>query len=426
MSTTFVVSLGSNAIKIGLAGEDAPREVQIPVRGRMKDGNEENFPLTHNAWGRGMTNPRVAKKYSIEDVMVRPEGMGTIHSYEGVAAMVASYCAGVDRVGDAAKEIKGDTLIMSADSIAGNRSQMAKLAEMMFEGVGIGALYCNDDAPFALYGNGQTCGTVLDIGHGGTRVTPVNDANFVIRSDGIAQRSPVGGATQSMLMHHLLSKDAGLAKMGITFDAAADMDNINDVNYFTPPMLEDVKMFRSACFPGVGGSGAETITDEEYDLPDDRTVILTKEIRAACGEVLFNPDSFTPPTATSIVATGVPRTSPLHLLDQYQQAVKKAAPEINKDLSYLLDSPVVVCGGATRTTNFQKRFEAEVAAKPSLSAFQGGFKFAEDRMYSTFIGASIMGTLDGLSTMVATREAYEEYGSSVSMMWGYPGAEKEE
>lgn len=423
MPTTFVVALGSNTIKIGLAGEDAPREVEIPVRGRMKDGNEGTFPLTHNAWGRGMTNPRVSKKYSVEDVMVRPEGMGSIHSYEGVAAMVASYCAGVDRVGDAAKEIKDDTLILSADSIAGNRSQMAKLAEMMFEGLGIGALYCNDDAPFALYANGQTCGTVLDIGHGGTRVTPVNDANFVMRSDGIAQRSPVGGSTQSMLMHQLLSKDAGLAKMGLTFDATADMDNINDVNYFTPPMLEDVKMCRIACFPGVGGSGAEAIKDEEYDLPDDRTVTITKEIKAACGEVLFNPDSFTP-SATSIVATGVPRSSPLHLLDQYQQAVKKAAVEINKDLSYLLENPVVVCGGATFTTNFQKRFEAEVAAKPSLSAFQGGFSFAEDRKYSTFIGASIMGTLDGLSTLVATREAYEEYGKGVSMMWGYPAAEE--
>lgn len=426
MSTTFVVSLGSNTIKVGLAGEDAPREVEVAVRGRIKDGNEGNFPLARNAWGRGMTNPRVAQKYAIEDVMVRPEGMGTINSYEGVAAVVATYCAGVDRVGEAAKEIKDDTLIISADSIAGNRSQMAKLAEMMFEGVGVGALYCNDDAPFALYANAQTCGTVLDIGHGGTRVTPVNDANFVIRSDDIAQRSPVGGSTQSMLLYDLLSKDPALAKMGLTFDAAAAMDNIKDPNYFTTPMLEDLKLCRIvACLPGVGGTGIEAVVDQEYYLPDNRSITIPKEMSSACGELLFNPTSFTP-ASTSVVATGVPRLSPLQLLDAYQQAVVKATAEIQKDISYLLNNPVVVCGGPSVTLNFQKRLEAEVAASPSLSsAFKGGFTFTDERMFAPFIGASIMGTLDGLQSLLATRAAYQEYGSNISMMWGYPSANVE-
>ena len=415
MSTTFVVTLGSGNIKIGIAGEDAPREVMLPVRGIKRDGNETNFMKAHNVWGYGMADPRVSKNYVAEDVMVRPEGVGTINSYEGVAAIISTYVAGADHVEDAKKEVAGDRIVLSTDTIAGNRSQLANLAEILFESVGFNAVYGNDDATFALFANGMVGGTVLDIGHGGARVTPVNDSNFVIRSDDIAQRSPIGGSTQSMVLADLLPKDPVFTGMGLTLDAAANWDLIKDPNYLNPKQLMDMK--RAIAFCG------DTV-DETYSLPDDRDIVISKSIRSAVGEVLFNPSTFTPSSAPAC-SKDLPRLSPIGLLSQYHQAVSKASVEMKKDLSYLLGGPVVVVGGATLTKNFQSRFEAEVAASTDLrNAFKAGFTFTDDRQYSSFIGASIMGSMDAMDGLVATRQAYEEYGRNVTMSWGYPAPEK--
>ncbi|MFX0149095.1 MAG: actin, cytoplasmic 2 [Candidatus Hodarchaeota archaeon] len=257
------------------------------------------------------------------------------------------------------------------------RYNREKIAEIMFETFNVPALYVAMQAVLSLYASGRTTGTVIDIGDGVSHIVPIYEGFALSHA---IQRIDLAGRDITRYLQRLLRQK------GYSFETTAETEIVRDIK-------------EKLCYVAIDPekelllSKKVTGIEKNYMLPDGETITLGIE-RFLAPECFFNP---------SVIGKE---------LDPIDDLIVSSISECDVDLRRDLYSNIVLSGGSTMFPGIKERLTKEIKEMISESV-DVRIISPPERMYSVWIGGSILGSLKTFHRMWITRREYKEYGPSI-------------
>ena len=256
------------------------------------------------------------------------------------------------------------------------KASRERMVGIMFDTFNAPALYVLNTAKLAMHTSGSSTGVVLDCGDGVTHAAPIYEG-YVLPHAFV--RSGIAG---SDLMRNLIIT---LGNRGYSFTTLSQRELVRDIKEKLCYVALDFdhEMEKSA---------QSSDLEKSYELPDGSVITVGNE-RFRCAEVLFQP-------------AFVGKEGGIHL-DVFE-AVKKCDVDLRKEFY----SNIVLAGGNSMFVGIVERLETEVAAlaPPGMKVKVAA---RADRMYSAWLGGSMIASLSGFKQMCVSKEEYEESGPSI-------------
>lgn len=368
LSRPIVLDNGTGISKNGYAGEDQPRSVFPTLIGTPK-------------YEKGMIDVGTyAREYYIGSEAMELKGLlkldfpiehGVVEDWTAMEK-IWHYTFFTDLRVDPSEHP-----ILLTEAPLNPRTNREKMAEIMFETFNVPAVYVALQAVLSLYASGRTTGCVIDIGDGVTHIVPIYEG-FALNH--AIQRIDLAGRDITNYLQRLLKQK------GYNFYTSAEKEIVRDIKE---------KLCYVALDPEKEMMLSKKVTglDKKYMLPDGEMVELGIE-RFLAPECFFNP---------SVVGKELP---PL------DDAIIAAISECDVDLRRDLYSNIVLSGGSTMFPGFKERLSKEVKEQIPDSV-DVKIMAPPERMYSVWIGGSILSSLKTFSNMWVTRREYMELGPSV-------------
>ena len=130
--------------------------------------------------------------------------------------------------------------------------------------------------------------------------------------------------------------------------------------------------------------------EKNYELPDGRKILIGNE-RFRCPEILFNPGN------ANFDLEGVPKYC--------YDSVMKCDVEVRRDMF----ANIILAGGSTLFEGMAERMWQEMHQLAPTNNKTKVLAPAE-RMYSVWLGGSILASLSTFQTMWITKQEYDESG----------------
>lgn len=258
------------------------------------------------------------------------------------------------------------------------RRNREKAAEIFFETFNVPALYISMQAVLSLYSTGRTTGVVLDSGDGVTHSVPIFEGFALPHS---VMRNDIAGREVTKYLKLLLRKE------GFNFSTTAEFEIVKNIK-------------ERACYLSSNPVKEDTTQPDKqpFVLPDG-SVIDLGPCRYRAPELLFRPD---------LVG------------DESEGIVEILANSIQKsdmDLRKTLYQNIVLSGGSTLFKGFGDRLLNDLKRMVfnSFNMKECKIKIAspKERLYSTWIGGSILASLDTFKKMWISKREYESEGVKV-------------
>ncbi|KAJ3294635.1 Actin-2 [Borealophlyctis nickersoniae] len=249
------------------------------------------------------------------------------------------------------------------------RANREQAAQVFFETFNVPALFMSIQAVLALYASGRTTGIVLDSGDGVTHAVPVYEGFAMPHA---IRRVDVAGRDVTDHLQLLLRK------AGHHFHTTAEKEVVRIIK-------------EKSCYLALNPTKEENEASAKYDdfvLPDGNVIKLGPE-RFRAPEILFNPELI------GLEYAGI------------HQVVVDSINKADMDLRKALFSNVVLSGGSTLTKGFGDRLLNEVK-KLALKDIKIKISAPPERKYSTWIGGSILASLNTFKKMWVSAEEYQE------------------
>ncbi|KAG6598051.1 actin-like protein [Phytophthora cinnamomi] len=271
-----------------------------------------------------------------------------------------------------------------------------RAGEVFFEAFNVPSLFVSPQAVLSLYASGRTTGVVLDVGDGVAHVVPVYEGFTLPHA---ITRMDIAGRDVTRHLQLLLRR------AGYNFQTSAEREVVREIKEklcyvaFNPTKEEQleaeksalaVKDMLSAKTKPSGASGDDT---SAYYLPDGTLLNIGPE-KFRAPEVLFRPEII------GSEARGV------------HECLVQAIMKSDMDLRKTLFSQIILSGGSTLFPGFGDRLLAEVRKKAPKD-IKIRISAPPTRIYSTWIGGSILASLATFKNMWITKSEYEEYGASI-------------
>nr|CAD7415467.1 unnamed protein product [Timema poppensis] len=250
------------------------------------------------------------------------------------------------------------------------RRNQEKAAEVFFETFNVPALFVSMQAVLSLYATGRTTGVVLDSGDGVTHAVPIYEGFAMPHS---IMRVDIAGRDVSRYLRLLLRKE------GVNFRTTAEFEIVRTIK-------------EKACYLANNPLKEETVETEkfQYVLPDGSTLDIGPA-RFRAPEVLFRPD---------LIGE---EYEGIHEVLMY--AIRKS----DLDLRKVLYMNIVLSGGSTLFKGFGDRLLSEIR-KIAPKEIKIKISAPQERLYSTWIGGSILASLDTFKKMWISKREYDEEG----------------
>ncbi|XP_033113090.1 alpha-centractin [Anneissia japonica] len=251
------------------------------------------------------------------------------------------------------------------------RRNRERAAEVFFETFNVPALFISMQAVLSLYATGRTTGVVLDTGDGVTHAVPIYEGFAMPHS---IMRVDIAGRDVTRYLQLLLRKE------GMNFRTSAELEIVKTIK-------------KKACYLSSNPIKEETTETEKtvYTLPDGSTVeIGAAKFRAP--ELLFRPD---------LIGE---ECEGLH------EVLTFSIQKSDMDLRRTLFSNIVLSGGSTLFRGFGDRLLSEVK-KLAPKDVKIRISAPQERLYSTWIGGSILASLDTFRKMWVSKKEYDEDGA---------------
>jgi actin len=247
----------------------------------------------------------------------------------------------------------------------------------MFETFNVPCLYVSMQSVCALYASGKTTGVVLDSGDGVSHTVPIYEG-FAIPS--AIQRIFLAGRDLTEYLREILNE------RGLSFTTPAELEIVRDIketicyvvsNY--DDMMKEAEESHSC--------------EKNYELPDGRKILIGNE-RFRCAEILFQP----------------------HLARHDLEGVHKycfdSVMKCDNDIRRDLFSNVILSGGSTLFEGIGERLWNEMFALVPTN-HKVKIYAPPERLYSSWLGASILSSLSTFQTMWITKAEYDESGPNI-------------
>lgn len=235
-------------------------------------------------------------------------------------------------------------------------------------------------AVLSLYATGRTTGIVLDSGDGVTQAVPIYEGFALPLS---ITRSDVAGRDVTRHLKLLLRKE------GLIFNTTAEFEVVKTIKEKICFLTSNPqRTYDDRTMPG--GSAGE-IENTSYILPDGKTVEIGVSPRLRAPEILFRPD---------IIG---------HEFEGVHEILVSSIAKSDLDLRKIFYQNIVLSGGSTLFKGFGDRLLNEVK-KIASKDLKIRISAPQERLYSTWIGGSILASLESFKRMWISRKEYDEDG----------------
>ena len=363
-----VVDNGTGITKNGYAGEDQPRSVFPTLIGYPKYTSimtdVEHYTREYYIGEEALQLRGVLR-------LSYPVGHGIVEDW-GAMEKIWHYTFYTDLRLD-----PGEHPVLLTEPPLNPRPNREKMCEIMFETFNVPALYIAMQAVLSLYASGRTTGLVCDSGTGVTHVVPIYEGFALTHA--ISRLDLAGRDITEYLMRLLRQR-------GYALTTSAEKEIVRDIKeklcYVALDPEKELKLAEKV-------SGME----KSYMLPDGETLTVGVE-RFLAPEVFFNPG-----------AVGK-ETSPMD--EVIVEAVSKCDIDLRRDLY----ANIVLSGGSTMFPGLKERLTKEIAEMIPENV-EVKIIAPPERMYSVWIGGSILSSLKTFQKMWVTRKEYKDIGPTV-------------
>ncbi|XP_008567936.1 PREDICTED: alpha-centractin isoform X2 [Galeopterus variegatus] len=266
---------------------------------------------------------------------------------------------------------KAEHPVLLTEAPLNPRKNRERAAEVFFETFNVPALFISMQAVLSLYATGRTTGVVLDSGDGVTHAVPIYEGFAMPHS---IMRIDIAGRDVSRFLRLYLRKE------GYDFHSSSEFEIVKAIK-------------ERACYLSINPQKDETLETEkaQYYLPDGSTIEIGPS-RFRAPELLFRPD----------------------LIGEESEGIHEvlvfAIQKSDMDLRRTLFSNIVLSGGSTLFKGFGDRLLSEVK-KLAPKDVKIRISAPQERLYSTWIGGSILASLDTFKKMWVSKKEYEEDGA---------------
>lgn len=356
-----VIDNGSYTIKSGFAGDDAPKKIFPSVVGyAQRSAINEAMDARNYYCGEAAKERRGRLK------LVQPIKDSIVSNWEDIEDLW-SYT-----FYEELKISPEESYTVISDSPLNPNKYREKTIEILFDLFNFEGVNLINKDILALYASGRATGCVIDSGYGVTYSVPIFEGYV---SPNSVQSLNIGGRHLDEYLNKIL-----LTK-GYEFTTSLELEIVSQIKEELCIMKEDARFKPN---------------DNEfkiYQLPDDSLVRLSSE-RYNITEILFNPKLF------DINEDGI------------HEIMYKSILRCCDDIQPEMLRNIILTGGNTLFENFKERLLGEII---ELRRDKNGIQIIapKERLYATWIGGSIIGSLETFEDMSITRKEYEEYGCRI-------------
>ncbi len=361
----LVLDNGTGITKNGIAGEDQPRSVFSTVIGKPKYGNVMIEVKDYSRdWYIG--NEAIELKGIMN--LNYPINHGTITDWPAMER-IWHYTFYSDLRVDPSEHP-----VLLTEPPLNPRQNRERMAEIMFETFNVPALYIATQAVLSLYASGRVTGTVLDIGDGVSHIVPIFEGFALSHA---IQRVDLAGRDITTYLLRLLRQS------GHVFQTSAEKEIVRDIK-------------EKLCYVAIDPEKEIMLSKrvagiiKSYMLPDGETVSIGIE-RFLAPECFFNP---------SVLGKEI---------DPLDNLVIESISDCDVDLRRDLYGNIVLSGGSTMFPGIKERLTKEIKEQIPENV-DVRILSPPERMYSVWIGGSILSSLKTFQRMWLTRREYKELG----------------
>jgi len=257
------------------------------------------------------------------------------------------------------------------------KANREKTVQIMFETFAVPALYIVNQAVLAMYASGRTTGLAIMCGFGNCFVVPVCEGHAL---DYATNCLGIGGRDITDYLMKILTE------RGYSFTTTAERSLVRDIKeklcYVTLDFEQDHQ-----------SAASSSALEKSYELPDGQVITIGNE-RFRAPEILFSP------AFIGYEEAGLP------------EIIMHSVALCDIDLRSTLLANMVLCGGTSMFPGFPDRLQKEITALVSAST-KIKIIAPPERKYSTWIGASILGSLSTFQSQWISKEEYDEFGPSI-------------
>lgn len=360
----LVVDNATRNCRAGVAGEDLPRTVLPPIIGRPK---------------RQSAVEDTAKKacYVGRDAQSRKDILTLRHPIEN------GFIVNWDDMEKIWHHVFYEELqlapeehpVLLSERPVNGWYDREKMAQIMFESFNASAFYLEIQAVLSLYASGRTTGVVLDIKNNRMDPVPVYEGHAVRPA---LLRMDLGGEDLTDFLLRMLSKRG------------------YHINPEEREMVEDIKekfCYVAPDFVKEMAAATPSSLEKQYELPDGQMITLDTE-RFRCPEGLFQAQY------VGKECCGIHET------------VFNAVMKCDKDLRSTMFKNIMLAGGTSMLPGLAERLQPEVVELAPRNA-EVNIVAPPNRIYSAWVGGSLLASLPHFQQMCISKQEYEEFGPAL-------------
>lgn len=413
----IVIDNGSGLIKAGFAGEQIPKCRFRSCIGRPKYERVRSDGLDGSSFiGSRCQEHRgiLALNYPIEH--------GIVNNWDDMEK-IWKYIYAQDQLNSETQQ--HPVLLTEAPNNPFRNRE--KAAEIMFEHLTVPALFVSIQAVLALYACGKTTGVVLDSGDGVTHSVPVYEGYALNKC---VNRIDIAGRDITRYLNLCLQKE------GYNFTTSAEMETVRTIKerccFLTPDLKKSISTATRAYIDrkkevditfasgdaksnnkksknsdlldknssnDKNSSSNDKNGDTNYDvkqpriykLPDGKKISIY-QARFLAPEILFKPE---------LIGEEVPGVH-----EMLYNSIQKS----DLDIRSVLYENIFLSGGTTLFKGFGDRLFSEMKDCIGNQEVKLRINANGERIFSTWLGGSILASLDTFRKMWISKEEYEEKG----------------
>lgn len=360
--SSIIIDLGSGLIKSGFSGEDGPRNifnsiVGIPKMAGLKVGMEQK--------------ERFVGDEAIENLEFMnyfpPIKRGEVADWDKFETLMHYLLYNQMEV------VPEEMSVLITETPLSSKENRAKVAEMLFEKFDVEKYHMANSSMLGLFSYGKTSGIVVDSGFNVTSTVPIYEG-FPLQY--ASKKINLGGEDISLNLLESLKEKLEPSYKLIKGRLLAD----------------DIKEHKGYISMDNEEKEEEKQEESPYKLPDGKELKLGNEIFKTC-DILFNP----PEDNKDLMSVSKMVTEALACCDD--------------DVRTDINESICLIGGTTLMKNFPEKLKNELSDNKDFGNFN--LSFSPERQFSSWVGGSIMSSLDNFHYMWVTKDEYDEKGKTL-------------
>eukprot|EP00051_Salpingoeca_urceolata_P003110 m.55243 g.55243 ORF g.55243 m.55243 type:complete len:499 (+) comp12519_c0_seq1:52-1548(+) len=391
---TIVIDIGSNTIKCGYAGEDAPRWVFSSVMGRVR--SEHMMDLSkHSHVNQDLYVGDEVWVYQDALRIKRVVERGVVQNWDDFREILQHLFFTEMKI---SKEDLKDHPVMLTEPARNPKANRERLAELLFHELEVPAIYVATTSAMAMFGAGKVTGVVVDIGYGVSSCVAVYDGIIIPHT---LRRLDIGGAEVDSYLIRLLNERGTRVNQMSILDSFIARDIKEQLCYVAENYDAEVAKaqqgeLETATYDATG-HGNDMLPGFEKRTFPDQIQIGTERFQAA--EALFHPSLYLGQDVKGIHSM---------VLDCISSLERSGQRDLIRDMY----KNVVLSGGTTLLPGFAERLSRELRLV-APSSVEVNVLATPNRHLATWIGGSRMASSHHFNPNWVSAEEYKEFGADI-------------